>query len=155
MSLLNLKKRMARKRRTFRNQEFEKFKQVPAAWRRPKGSHNKLRERRGGAREVNIGYGGPAEVRGWHPSGKPELLVAGFKDLEGAKDVVVRIRKGVGGRKRELIIKRAKELKLEVVNPQVRVKAPKQEQKKEVKAPLVEHTPTKRTSVTSRKKGGQ
>ncbi|GEM_PF-232397 len=77
-------------------------------WRRPRGIDNKkrLKIKYMGA-SPSIGYGQPAAIRGFHPRGKPEVLVQTPADLEGLKDVVIRIAGGVGRLKRAAIEKLA------------------------------------------------
>jgi large subunit ribosomal protein L32e len=66
-----------------------------------------------------VGYRGPANSRGFHPSGSTEVLVhkpAQLDDLIAERDAV-RIGRTVGARKRAMILKRASELGLHVLNP--------------------------------------
>ncbi len=88
------------------------------SWRKPKGiDSKKRRERKDKGRVVKIGYRVPKLIRGLHPSGLREVLVRSVEELQGLKDVVVRIASTVGRRKRELIVKKAQELGLRVINP--------------------------------------
>ena len=87
-------------------------KQIADRWRKPTGNQSKLRlRRRGKGPVVRIGYkkGDPAPepVRVFRP-----------EDLEKAKDAEgkVLIASGVGGKKREAILKRAKEMKIKISN---------------------------------------
>ena len=92
-------------------------KRVKSRWRKPRGTHNKKRmklEFTGASPKV--GYRNPEQLRGLHPNGKKEVLVQNVKDLEGLKDVLVRIGRSVGSRKRKSIIEKAKSLKLKVLN---------------------------------------
>lgn len=65
-----------------------------------------------------VGYGTKVGLRGLHPSGYREVLVYNPDALEGVdkKTQAVRIAAGVGKRKRGEILKRAKKLKLVVLN---------------------------------------
>ncbi len=68
---------------------------------------------------MRIGYRGPVESRGLHPSGHFEVLVQRVTDLDRlvpGRDVA-RIGGTVGAKKREAILRRATELGLRVVNP--------------------------------------
>lgn len=91
-----------------------------APWRVPSGIHSKVR-RHFGYRPplVSIGYRGPADVRGLHPSGFEEVLVQNPDQLAGLNKATQAARIGgtVGGRKAELIQKKAAELGIRVLNP--------------------------------------
>ena len=64
---------------------------------------------------VSIGFRGPVEARGLHPSGSKEVLIHNSGELEGLKGVLVRIGATVGKRKKLEIIKKAQSLKLKVI----------------------------------------
>lgn len=113
---------MARKKRApkFRRQEWFRFTKLGEKWRKPRGSDSKMRLGiRGKPAVVSVGYRSPRSVRGIHPSGLVEILVHGPRDLDGldAGKQAIRIASGVGGRKREHILARAKELGIRVLNP--------------------------------------
>jgi large subunit ribosomal protein L32e len=106
---------------------------VPSRWRKPRGIDNKKRIRVAAhGKSPRIGYKNSKIVRFTHPCGNFEVIVHNPAQLEGLKDVVVRIARQVGNRKRIAIIKRAGELKLRILNPGVkqRERKPKAEEKK-------------------------
>lgn len=85
-------------------------KQIEDRWRKPPGKQSKLRlGRRGKGAVVKIGY-----KRG-DPVPEP-LRIFRLEDLEQAKDAPgkIIIASGVGARKREAILKRAKELNIKL-----------------------------------------
>ena len=93
------------------------MKRVKARWRKPRGTHNKKRLKKAWAGALpNVGYKNPEEVRGTHPCGLREVRVFNAADLEGLSGVAVRIASGVGRKKREEIIAKAKERGLIVLN---------------------------------------
>ncbi len=93
------------------------FGSVKARWRKPRGTHNKKRMKfKFMGASPRIGYRNPVQMRGVHPSGLKEVLVNNLKDLEGLKDVVLRVASGVGGKKRAQIAEKAKALHLRIVN---------------------------------------
>ncbi len=93
------------------------FGSVKARWRKPRGTHNKKRMKfKFMGASPRIGYRNPVQMRGVHPSGLKEVLVNNLKDLEGLKDVVLRVASGVGGKKRAQIAEKAKALRLRIVN---------------------------------------
>jgi large subunit ribosomal protein L32e len=122
MTLIKLRNKMSRKRTKFKRQEHNKYAKLGEAWRKPKGKHSKLRQKFNGRKMVSIGYRGPASVRGMGSSGKQEIMVFAPKDLDGLKDVVVRISAGVGKKKALQIVKKAESMKLRVLNAPREVK---------------------------------
>lgn len=92
-------------------------KRVKARWRKPRGTHNKKRMKKKWAGALpNIGYRNPKAIRDLHPNGHREVRVHNVAELEGLKDVLVRIAAAVGARKREEIEKKAKAMKLKIAN---------------------------------------
>jgi len=67
---------------------------------------------------VSIGYRGPAEVRGLHPSGFQEVMVFNVSQLNGIDPKVQAVRIGgtVGARKRGDIIAKADQEGIRVLN---------------------------------------
>jgi len=107
-------------KKRFKRQEWWKKKRFrrDLKWRRPRGRKNPMRRKvRGRPPLPEIGYRKPKKRRGLHPSGLVEVLVSNPQELEGleAGKHIVRIRKGVGRKKRMLIIEQAKKMGLKVV----------------------------------------
>ncbi len=102
----------------FKRPDSHKKKKLSSSWRRPRGLHNKARRQiKGKGPLVKIGYGSPRAVRGMHPSGCQEVLVHHPGELEGITEgQAVRIAH-VGKRKHSLIVERARELGLKILNP--------------------------------------
>ncbi len=94
-------------------------KRVGKAWRRPRGIDSKQRIKLKWAGALpEIGYRGKKENRDLHPCGKKEARVEnpkGISALKG-KNVVVRIGRTVGKKKREEIHKLAKQLGVKILN---------------------------------------
>ena len=112
---------MIRKRKIpeFRRPLSETIKRIKESWRRPRGLHSKVRQKEKSKLKMpDIGYRQPKEIRGLHPSGFKEVLVRNFKELENVdpSKEAIRIAATVGKKKREEIIKKAKELKIKVLN---------------------------------------
>ena len=110
------------RRPAFKRQEWFRYQKLGESWRRPKGIHSKMRrnlKRRPPV--VDIGFRGPAEVRGFHPSGFEEVMVYNVDGLEGIdpKSQAVRIGGTVGTKKRIVIQERADELGIRVLNRMV------------------------------------
>ncbi|OPY27649.1 MAG: 50S ribosomal protein L32e [Methanocella sp. PtaU1.Bin125] len=89
------------------------------SWRRAKGHHSqKRRQRKPKGANVKIGYGSPAAVAGFHPSGYQEVLVYRPEDVAGiTKTQAIRVGGTVGRRKQLEIEKIAKEQHIKVLNP--------------------------------------
>jgi len=111
------------RRPAFKRQEwfrYAKFKD--STWRKPKGIHSKMKrrlKRRGPI--VDIGFRGPASVRGLHPTGFEEVLVYNVDNLDqiDPKKQAIRIGGTVGTKKRMAIEDRADELGIRVLNRMV------------------------------------
>jgi len=105
----------------FKRDDYEKKKKLSASWRRPRGLFNKMR--RGFPDKgpvVQAGYGAPAEIRGFHPSGFEEVLVTCLGDLEKVhSEQAIRIARTVGARKRQIILEQAFAKGMKVLNPRV------------------------------------
>lgn len=119
-ALVEKRKEIAAHRPRFVRQESWRYGRLNPMWRKPKGVDNKVRRQdKGAVALVRIGYGGPAASRGLHPSGHLEVPVHRAVDLEAlvpGRDVA-RIGATVGAKKRQMILERAKELGIRVVNP--------------------------------------
>ena len=114
------REQVAKTRPRFVRQESWRYVRIHPEWRKPKGVDSKMRRQdKGWPPLVRVGYRGPAEARGLHPSGHSEVLVFRPADLEGlvpGRDVA-RMGATVGARKRDSILARATELGIRVVNP--------------------------------------
>ncbi|AIZ56820.1 50S ribosomal protein L32e [Candidatus Methanoplasma termitum] len=110
------------RRPAFKRQEWHRYAMLGEKWRKPKGIHSKMKrrlKRRGPI--VDIGFRGPASVRGLHPSGFEEVLVHNVDNLEDIDPKVQAVRIGgtVGTKKRMAIEDRAAELGIRVLNRMV------------------------------------
>ncbi len=111
------------RRPAFKRQEwfrYAKFKD--STWRKPKGIHSKMKrrlKRRGPI--VDIGFRGPASVRGLHPTGFEEVLIYNVDALDNIdpKKQAIRIGGTVGTKKRMAIEDRADELGIRILNRMV------------------------------------
>ena len=98
---------------------FSKFgngKGKKASWRKPTGRDNKMREkRRGYAPVVSIGYRSDKKIRGTLEEKNP-VTIMNINDLKkiGKKDIGVV--GNVGAKKKIEIVKKAKEMKIELKN---------------------------------------
>ncbi len=108
-----------KKKATFKRQNYGRTtrKRIKKGWKRPRGHDNKkkLKLKEFGS-EPNIGWRGAKAVRNLHPLGSYEVLIHNPEQLSEAKGRLVRIAGGVGKRKRLMIVKKAEEMKLTVLN---------------------------------------
>jgi large subunit ribosomal protein L32e len=120
--LLALRSAKNAARPKFRRQEWHRYRMFGDEWRKPQGGQSKLRRHFGYRWNLpSIGYRGPRAVRGLHPSGFQEILVHNERQIEGldATKQAVRIARGVGARKREIIEKACDDKGLRVLNRMV------------------------------------
>ena len=100
-----------------------RYVRLHTGWRKPKGidNHQRKQKSRGRPGLVKIGYGGPRDASGLHPSGYTDNLVHNISELEGLdpKRDGVRIAHGVGRRKRREIVSQAISLKFKIFNARV------------------------------------
>ncbi|HYM39903.1 MAG TPA: 50S ribosomal protein L32e [Thermoplasmata archaeon] len=120
--LLALRASRSMHRPAFHRQEWFRYKKFGDEWRKPQGGQSKLRRHFGYRWNLpSVGYRGPRDVRGLHPSGFQEVLVHNERQLDGLDPAkqAVRIAHGVGSRKRELIEKSCDDKGLRVLNRMV------------------------------------
>ncbi len=119
--LMNVRSRQKAKKPEFNRHDTQKKKRLGLSWRKPRGLHNKLRQQVSAkGKLVRPGFGSPKAVRGFHPSGFPEVLVNNVADLAKAEGCVVRIASTVGQKKRLEIQAKAAEMNLKVLNIKTR-----------------------------------
>ena len=113
-----IQKVQKRKLPKFQRQNVAQKKRIArTGWRKPRGIDNKLRiHKKGYGALPRIGFRTPRALRGLHPSGLKEVLVSSVKELNGLKNVAVRITGGVGRKKRGQIVSEAKKMQLRILN---------------------------------------
>ena len=119
-ALVAKRKEISDTRPAFIRQESWRYVRIHPEWRKPKGVDNKVRRQdKGWPALVRVGYRGPVEARGLHPSGHYDVIVYRSSDLDSlvpGRDVA-RIGGTVGAKKRAAVLERATELGIRVVNP--------------------------------------
>jgi large subunit ribosomal protein L32e len=111
---------------SFKRDGYGKKRQLSDSWRKPRGQHNKQREQKKAKGALpKPGFGSPVAVRGMHPSGFFEALVATAKELEGLdpKTQAIRISGTVGSLKRAALQEAAITAGFRVLNPKIAAKA--------------------------------
>ncbi len=110
-------------RAKFNRQEYARYKKLGTdKWRRPRGKTSKMRRYEAGKPAMpSIGYGSPKATRGLHPSGYEDVLVKNMKELENInpETEAARISASIGARKKQLMIEKASELGIKVLNKNI------------------------------------
>jgi large subunit ribosomal protein L32e len=117
--LLELRKEINARRPRFLPQDTQKRIEVGCdSWRKPKGMHSKMRDGLWGRPAcVNVGYRGPAEVRGMHPSGLMPVIAYNTDQLEKIDAKTQGIIIGhVGGKNKIMILTACKQKGLTILN---------------------------------------
>jgi large subunit ribosomal protein L32e len=118
--LFNVRKVQKGKKPQFKRAACHKFKRLDSNWRRPRGLQGKQRRKyvSKGA-HAQVGYGSPTAVKGLHPSGYSDVLISSVAELElvDPSYEAIRIAATVGARKKAIIISKAEELGIKVLNP--------------------------------------
>lgn len=118
--LFNVRKVLKGKKPQFKRAAYHKFKRLDSNWRRPRGTQGKQRRKyvsKGALAQV--GYGSPVAVKGLHPSGYSDVLISSVDELEliDPSYEAIRIASTVGARKKAIIIAKAEELGIKILNP--------------------------------------
>ena len=102
----------------FVRQDYMKKKALGLKWRRPRGLHSKIRERRAGhEKRVSIGYGSPKKTRHLDSSGLRKVLISNVQELSKIKKGEgIIISSNVGDKKRLEILKKAQSQSIAVLN---------------------------------------
>lgn len=116
--LVELRNARKKKKPTFLRQDGHKLDKLSKKWIKPKGLDSKMRRGLKGYRvSPSPGYSSPRLVKGLARDGLREIIVYNVHDLSkiGKNDIAV-IGGSVGTRKKVEIIKKAKEMKLNIRN---------------------------------------
>lgn len=102
-----------------KRQNTHKNKRISTSYRRPRGKHSKQRLKLKSAPQMpEAGLRTPKDIRGLHPSGFEDVLVHRPEDLESlnSENDAARIASKVGGKKRSMIVEKADELDIKLLN---------------------------------------
>ena len=118
--LFNVRKVQKGKKPQFKRTCCHKFKRLDTNWRRPRGSQGKQRRKyvsKGAL--AKVGYGSPVAVKGLHPSGYFDVLIFSTSELElvDPSYEAIRVAAAVGAKKKTVILAKAEELGIRVLNP--------------------------------------
>lgn len=116
---LKIRKQIKKRTPTFLREEWFRYKRIPHNWRRPDGLTSKMRiNLKYRPNKVRVGYRGPKEVRGLHPSGFEEVLIYNINELQNIDNQkqAIRIGSTVGTKNRMKIEKKAEDLEIRILN---------------------------------------
>jgi large subunit ribosomal protein L32e len=117
--MLELRKKMNKKRPSFRRVESWRYKRVKDSWRKARGIDSQTRKKtKTGVKSPSVGYRGPKKVRGLHPSGFEEVRVHNINDLKGLnnKKHAIKVSSKLGIKKRISVIDYAESRGFKVLN---------------------------------------
>lgn len=117
--LMKLRKKINKKRPSFRRVESWRYKRVKDSWRKARGIDSKTREKRkSGVKSPSVGYRGPKKVRGLHPSGYEEVRVATISDILNLnnKKHALKISGKLGAKKRIVLIDYSQKKGFKILN---------------------------------------
>jgi large subunit ribosomal protein L32e len=119
---LVIRKQLKKRTPEFLREEWFRYKRIPRNWRVPDGYTSKMRRNiKYRPSKVHVGFKGPKEVRGFHPSGFQEVIIHTVAELDriNPKTHAARIGSTVGTKKRLEIAKKAEELNIRLLNMKV------------------------------------
>jgi large subunit ribosomal protein L32e len=116
---LKTRKRIKKNKPDFVRSESWRYVKLKESWRKPRGLDHKMRRKiKGWPPTVSVGYKGPKDARGLHPSGYREILVHNIEEISKVdpKSEAARIAHTVGKKKRVQIIAEAKKREVFILN---------------------------------------
>ena len=117
--LLELRKKINKKRPSFRRVESWRYVRVKDSWRKARGIDSRTRiKSKSGVKSPSPGYRGPKKIRGLHPSGYEEVRVITIDDLNtlNNKKHAIKISTKLGVKKRLRLIEYAQNRGFKVLN---------------------------------------
>jgi len=118
-TLLEVRNEIKGRKPIFIRQDNPKRMKLNYKWRKPKGIHSKIRHRFKGRRKMpSPGYKSPAKVKDMHSSGLEMINVSSVEDIKAIKKETqgIIVSKSTGAKKRLEILRKAKELNINVLN---------------------------------------
>jgi len=117
--LMKLRKKINKKRPSFRRVESWRYKRVKDPWRKARGIDSKTRKKKkSGVRSPSVGYRGPKKVRGLHPSGYEEVRVTTLSDIKNLNNRkhALKISGKLGTKKRIVLVDYCQKKGFKVLN---------------------------------------
>lgn len=116
---LRIRKQIKNRTPEFLREEWFRYGKISKTWRKPDGLTSKMRmHKKYRPSVVRVGFRGPKNARGLHPSGFEEVFVFNVNDLSriDPSKQAARIGGSVGTKKRLDIQKKAEELDIRILN---------------------------------------
>ena len=119
--LLEIRKRMKRKRPSFRRVESWRYVSVKDSWRKARGIDSQTRKKtKTGVKAPSVGYRSPKKIRGLHPSGYEEVRINNKNEIErlnlNPKKHAIKISGRLGAKKRLELIDYAQKRNFHIFN---------------------------------------
>ena len=117
--LIELRKKINKKRPSFRRVESWRYVRVKDSWRKARGIDSRTRiKSKSGVKSPSVGYRGPKKIRGLHPSGYEEVRVVTIDDLKTLNNNkhAIKISTKLGVKKRIRLIDYAQNRGFKVLN---------------------------------------
>lgn len=118
-TLLELRTKIKNRKPVFLRQDVHKRKRLSHKWRKPKGIHSKIRHHFKGRRKMpSPGYKSPFLARGLHSTGLEIVMIYSPDGLSKIKKETqgIIVASTVGKKKKIEILKKAKEMNIEILN---------------------------------------
>ncbi|MBI2106327.1 hypothetical protein HYT56_05845 [Candidatus Woesearchaeota archaeon] len=104
------------KKPKFIQQDTNRKKSLKLKWKKPRGIHSKLREKRAGHRKnPSQGYRSPRSIR-YFVAGMKINIINNIDDLGSIKEGAALLSSRIGAKKKLQILSKAKDLKIKVLN---------------------------------------
>lgn len=117
--LMEIRKKMNKKRPSFRRVESWRYVRVKDSWRKARGIDSQTRKKtKTGVKSPSVGYRSPKKVRGVHPSGYEEVRVISIRDLENLipNKHAIKISAKLGAKKRIELVDYAQKRNFKILN---------------------------------------
>ncbi|NHJ22982.1 MAG: 50S ribosomal protein L32e [Candidatus Lokiarchaeota archaeon] len=117
--LMDIRKKLSKKRPSFRRVESWRYKRVKDPWRKARGIDSQTRmKEKSGVKSPSVGYRSPKKVRGVHPSGYEEVRVFNINDIKGLnnKKHALKLSGRIGAKKRIALIDYAQNRGFKILN---------------------------------------
>ncbi|GFT36902.1 60S ribosomal protein L32 [Nephila pilipes] len=128
-----VKRKIVKKRvKKFIRHQSDRYAKLKPNWRKPKGIDNRVRRRfKGQYKMPNIGYGSNRKTKHLLPNGFKKVTVRNVKELEILmmmnRTYCAEIGHAVSSKKRKLIVERAQQLAIRVINSHARLRSEENE----------------------------
>jgi large subunit ribosomal protein L32e len=117
--LLYIRKKLKKKKPSFRRVESWRYKRVKDTWRKARGIDSQTRKKKkSGVKSPTVGFRSPKRIRGLHPSGYEEVRIFNINDLKrlNNKKHAIKISGKLGAKKRISLVDYAQRNGFKVLN---------------------------------------